>query len=48
MKKYLLLGTGAVLGYVAGAKAGTKRYQQIVEFAKSLAESTGLVSRRNR
>ena len=46
MRKYLLLGTGAALGYVAGAKAGTERYQQIVEFATRLAKSTGLVSRR--
>ena len=48
MRKYLLLGTGAALGYVAGARAGTARYEQIMEFAKSLAESTGLLSRRNR
>ena len=48
MRKYLFLGTGAALGYVAGARAGTERYEQIVEFAKSLAASTGLVFRRNR
>ena len=44
MKKFLIFGAGAALGYVLGAKAGRRRYDQIVSGVSSLAENVGLAS----
>ena len=41
MKKTLIFTSGLALGYIAGTKAGTERYQQIVSAAGLLGERTG-------
>ena len=42
MKKTLIFGSGAAVGYITGAKAGTQRYQQIISMVGLLGERTGL------
>jgi hypothetical protein len=52
MKSLLLLGTGAAVGYVLGAKAGRERYDQIMQLAgqaqrnapRSLTDATAAAS----
>jgi hypothetical protein len=41
MRKSLIFGSGVALGYIAGTKAGTERYQQIVSAAKFVGDRTG-------
>ena len=41
VKKTLIFTSGMALGYIAGTKAGTERYQQIVSAVRLLGERTG-------